>query len=617
MDRRILFVLGEHTCVPSDPLRAAAALGCRPVVFTPTAMGCADGAELMDSAEPIRLDRPGEAVRLARAYHAAQPLDAVVSYEDGASVLAARIAADLGLPGHPVAAALAAVDKPAMKERFAAAGLPIARYTVAADEDGAVAFAREAGYPVVVKPCRGGASQGVMRADDEAGLRRCYRRLRRIVRDSGLDTGGRPNRVQLVESYLPGAEISVELIVDRGRPVVTAVFEKPRPLTGPFFEETIYLTPPARLPAGQQAQAEALAIDAAVALGLRHGPAHCEIRVTDDGLYLLEVAGRLLGGACARAFNDCLGVDMHQLLLRLAMGEPVQPPARDPGRPVAAAMILPVPAEGRLVALHGVDRARRVPCVTDVTEAGCPGDILVPFPEQACYPVGFIGAAGPTHQQVEDALAWAAASISVELAPVECQRWTRRLDDGDRDTWPAGPGPAAGGAGQDVVFLGGLPPEEARRLAVSCVAAVMFGELPRDEALGEAECTVARECARGEFAGVCLPGRGVMLGVADGQTGYLFCFGVLPELRRAGLGSALMAAQLAAFARRGVRVVEAETNPRPGRRSAALLRRFGFVPEPPGGTAGSRIYSCALESPAEFTAVKEVAHAGRTTACHC
>jgi len=320
MDRQILFILGAHTCVPSDPLQAARALGCRSLVLTPTQPTCAEDAELMDRVEVIHLSRPDEATELARKYHAEQPINAVVSYEDGASILAARIAAELGLLGHPVAAATAAVDKPAMKQRFTAAGVPTAQHLVADGEDDAAAFARRIGYPMVVKPCRGGASQGAMRADDEPGLRISYRRLRRIVRDYGLDNGGRPNRMQLVERYLPGSEISVELVVDRGRPQVTTVFEKPRPLTGPFFEETIYLTP-ARLPADVQANAEALAIEAVAALGLHHGPAHCEIRVSDDGLYVLEVAGRLLGGACARVFRDCLGADIHPLLLRLAMGE--------------------------------------------------------------------------------------------------------------------------------------------------------------------------------------------------------------------------------------------------------------------------------------------------------
>jgi biotin carboxylase/GNAT superfamily N-acetyltransferase len=610
MHRQILFVLGEHTCVPSDPLRAARELGCRSVVFTPQVLGCGEDAGLMDQVEVIHAGHPGDAVRLARKYHAEQPISAIVSYEDGASILAAQIAAELGLPGHPVAAAIAAVDKPAMKQRFAAAGVPTARYAVAEDEEDAVAFARREGYPVVVKPCRGGASQGVMRSDDETGLRRDYRRLRRIVRDYGLDTGGRPNRMQLVEGYLPGTEISVELVVDRGRPQVTTVFEKPRPLTGPFFEETIYLTP-ARLAPGVQAAAEALAIDAAVALGLRHGPAHCEIRVCEDGLYVLEVAGRLLGGACARVFRDCLGADIHPLLLRLALGEDVQIPAADPDRP-AAALMLPVPGEGRLVALGGVERARRVPCITDVTEVGCPGDIIVPFPEQACYPVGFIGAAGATHEQVEDALAWASASISVELAPIQCQRWTRPLDPAD--AMRAVPGDQGE---QTVLSLADLPVADARQLAVSYVADIMFGELPRAEALSEAECTVGCEYQRGAPAGVYLPGQGLMLGFTDGDTGYVCCFGVLPEQRRSGIGSALMTAQLAAFARCGATTAVSETDPRLPL-GAALLRRSGFTPDPPGEVAGSRVYSCGLDFVGHPTAGKEAADDGCTGAsCGC
>ena len=608
MDRQILFLLGARTCVPSDPLRAARELGCRSLVFTPVPPACCDDADLMDRVEIAQLDRPDDAVELARKHHAEQPIHAVVCYEDGASVLAARIAADLGLPGHPPDAAVAAVDKPTMKQRFDAAGVATARYMVTDGEDDAVAFAERIGYPVVVKPCRGGASQGVMRADDEAGLRTAYRRLRRIVRDYGLDNGGRPNRMQLVERYLPGSEISVELLLDRGRPQVTTVFEKPRPLTGPFFEETIYLTP-SRLPSSVQAEAEALAIKAAVALGLRHGPAHCEIRISDDGLYVLEVAGRLLGGACARVFRNCLGTDIHPLLLRLAMGDPVELPAPDPGRPVAAALMLPVPGEGRLVRISGADRARRVPGISDVIEAGSPGDVIVRFPEQACYPVGFIGASAATHEEVEDALAWASASISVELAPVDCQRWTRPLRADDAQC--AAPGSLP------VLSFADLPPADARQLAVSHVADIMFGELPAVDALREAECTVGWEQQRGELAGVYLRGQGVMLGFVDGDTASVCCFGVVPELRRAGLGSALMAAQLAAFARLGAVTAVSETDPRLPLGSA-LLRRFGFTPDPPQAVAASKVYSCALDFVGQVTAGKEATDAGcADTACAC
>jgi ribosomal protein S18 acetylase RimI-like enzyme/formate-dependent phosphoribosylglycinamide formyltransferase (GAR transformylase) len=529
-------------------------------------------------------------------------------------VLAAQIAEDLGLPGHPLAAAIAAVDKPTMKRLFRDAGVPAARYTLAEDEQDAVGFALRAGYPVVIKPCRGGASQGVMRADDEAGLRQNYRRLRRIVRDYGLDTGGRPNRQQLVESYLPGSEISVELIVDHGRPQVTTVFEKPRPLTGPFFEETVYLTP-ARLAPGVQAAAEGLAADAAIALGLQHGPAHCEIRVCVDGLYVLEIAGRLLGGACARVFRDCLGTDIHPLLLRLAMGEDVKIPTADPGRP-AAALMLPVPGEGQLVALRGVDRARRVPGVTDVTEVGCPGDIIVPFPEQACYPVGFIGAAGATHEQVEDALAWASSSITVELAPVECQRWTRRLDPSPANAMPPEDAAALETAtAHGIRSLADLPAADAYQLAVSYVADIMFGELPRAEALQEAKCTVDQEYKRGVPAGVYLPGQGLTLGFTDGDTGYVCCFGVLPDQRRSGIGSALMAAQLTAFARGGVTTAVSETDPRLPL-AAALLRRYGFVPGSPGGSAsGTRVYSCGLDFAGHPLAAEEGTDAGAGCCC--
>jgi biotin carboxylase/ribosomal protein S18 acetylase RimI-like enzyme len=609
MDRQILFLLGARTCVPSDPLRAARELGCRSLVFTPVQPACCDDADLMDRVEIIQLDRPDEAAELARKYHAEQPIDAVVSYEDGASILAARIAAELGLPGHPQDAAVAAVDKPTMKQRFVSAGVATAQYLVADGEDDAVAFAERIGYPVVVKPCRGGASQGVMRANDEAELRTAYRRLRRIVRDYGLDNGGRPNRMQLVERYLPGAEISVELVIDRGRPQVTTVFDKPRPLTGPFFEETIYLTP-SRLPTSLQADAEALAIKAVVALGLRHGPAHCEIRVSDDGLYVLEVAGRLLGGACARVFRDCLGADIHLLLLRLAMGDPVELPAPDPGRPVAAALMLPVPGEGRLVGIRGADRARRVPGISEVIEVGSPGDIIVRFPEQACYPVGFIGASAATHEEVEDALAWASASISVELAPANCQRWTRPLQIGDAQrTAPDG---------QPVLSFADLPPVDARQVAVSHVADIMFGELPAADAIREAECTVGWEQQRGELAGVYLPGQGVMLGFVDGDTASVCCFGVLPDLRRAGIGSTLMAAQLAAFARCGATTVVSETDPRLPL-GATLLRRFGFTPDPvPPGAAATKVYSCALDFVGQVTADKEVTDAGCADAgCAC
>jgi ribosomal protein S18 acetylase RimI-like enzyme len=223
--------------------------------------------------------------------------------------------------------------------------------------------------------------------------------------------------------------------------------------------------------------------------------------------------------------------------------------------------------------------------------------------------VGFIGAAGSTHEQVEDALAWASASISVELAPVQCQRWTRPLS-------PAHAIRAVPG-GQEVLSLAGLPAADARQLAVSYVADIMFGELPRAEALSEAECTVAREYQRGALAGVYLPGQGLMLGFTDGGTGYVCCFGVLPEQRRSGAGSALMTAQLAAFSRCGATTAVSETDPRLPL-GAALLRHCGFTPDPPGKAASSRIYSCGLDVTGHPAEGMEASGDGCTSAsCSC
>src|SRR5581483_3448467 len=156
MDRHILFVFGSQACVPSDPLVAAKKLGCTTTVLGPN-IPCGVSADVVDRFERARLSRPAAVVAAARALHAAHPIHGVVGYDDEAVPLVARIAAALGLPGHPVEAADAARDKEWMKRRFAAAGIPIARYTLAAGEDDAVRWADETGYPVVVKPVRGSA----------------------------------------------------------------------------------------------------------------------------------------------------------------------------------------------------------------------------------------------------------------------------------------------------------------------------------------------------------------------------------------------------------------------------------------------------------------------------
>ncbi|HEX3130382.1 MAG TPA: GNAT family N-acetyltransferase [Thermoanaerobaculia bacterium] len=569
MKGQILFLFGNQACVPDDGLLAARQLGYETSVFGPK-LACCMSADLVDRFERIDLSQPERVVEAAQRMHASQPFDAVVAYDDQGGPLAARVAAALGLRGHPVESADAARDKAWMKQRFEAAGLPIARYTLAKDEDDAVRWAEEAGYPVVVKPVRGSASQGVIRADDEEDLREAYRRLRRIVQSYRLDCGGRSDSAQLVESYIEGDEYSVELLVRDGVPHVLCVFEKPQPLEGPFFEETIYVSP-ARLDPETRERLESLAVRGVQALGLRDGAAHCEIRGSGEEMYILEIGGRLIGGACSRVFRHVLGEDIHPHVLRLALGKEEELPKQKPG--AAGAMMLPIPKSGRLKALRGLDRAGKVPGIEDVILNTSPGEIIVPFPEQSCY-VGFLTASGESVEQVERALSEAASLIDLDLEPLCCETWTRSIED-----------QRAFQASEEhgIRSLEGCTIERAEELILPLVAATNFGECP--EAVGVAKSRECFEWFREGHRGETSPeawfvseGRGCALGSRRGETCYVSLLGVLPDERGTGLGGALMRSIMALYARQGCTRMEIAVEPTdPG--STALFRTLGFAPE--------------------------------------
>lgn len=600
MKGQVLLVYGTRTCLGNssdgeirrlscrnDTLRAAHELGYDTVVFS-SSQSCAPPATHADSTVTVDLRHPEKVVEAARRLHARQPLAAVLGCEEDALLSSAMIAEELGLPTHPPSAAFAAMDKPIMKEHFKAAGVPTADFTLARDEDDAVRWAAETGYPVVVKPCRSGASQGVIRADDEAELRAAYRRLRRIVRDYGLDHGDRPAATQLVERYVDGPEVSCELLLQDGVAQVFAVFEKPLPLSGPFFEETIYLTPPA-LSGDVQQEIERVSIMAARAIGLRHGPAHCELRLASNGPQVVEIAGRYLGAGCTWVFRDRLGQDIQPLFIKAALGEDVMLPEPLPDAPVTGAMILPVPGEGRIVAVHGADRAQRVPGIREVAMIACSGDVMVPFPEQTCYPIGFITAAGPTREAVLDSLAWAAGSISVELRPIGRDRWVRKLGPADAD-YIAPPGLTA-------LTLAELDTAEAANLATSYLATAFYDELPPDEARNVAAGMVDDGAAgSSDAAWVFLEERAVSLGHVTGTQGIMNCFGVFPSYRGSELDEVVARLQLAEFARRGCAEAVCENDPRLPLVSQ-LLRGLGFTLQPTGPAPDEqvRMLSCSLD----------------------
>jgi biotin carboxylase len=340
----------------------------------------------------LDLQDPERAAEQAAAFAREHPIDAVVGVDDDSGVVAAAVAERLRLKGNPVHAAIAARDKHRQRELLAAAGVPVPRFALHRLDDDPRDIARSIVYPCVLKPLRLSASRGVIRADDPAGFVAAHARLSSII--AGCDTAF------LVEEFVPGYEVALEGLLVNRRLHVLALFDKPDPLDGPFFEETIYVTP-SRVPAGLQATIAQCAERAARALGLVEGPIHAELRYNERGPWLIELAARPIGGRCSAVLRFGDGVSLEELILRHALGMPIPSLRREPV--AAGVMMIPIPGAGVLREVRGIAEAKAVPLVEDVQITAHPGERLVPFPEGSRYP-GFIFARGGTPVAVEAAL---------------------------------------------------------------------------------------------------------------------------------------------------------------------------------------------------------------------
>jgi biotin carboxylase len=258
----------------------------------------------------------------------------------------------------------------------------------------------------VVKPLSLSASRGVIRADNPTQFVEARTRLANILSESA--------RQFLIEEFIPGYEVAVEGLVVNRRLHVLAIFDKPDPLDGPFFEETIYVTP-STVPAGLQSAIKDCVDRAVRALGITDGPIHAEVRYNERGPWLIELAARPIGGRCSAVlrFGD-QGVSLEELILRNALGMPI--PSLQRERRAAGVMMIPIPGAGTLQEVHGVAEAKAVPLIEDVQITAHPGERLVPFPEGSRYP-GFIFARGETPAVVESALRDAHGKLSFTLLP--------------------------------------------------------------------------------------------------------------------------------------------------------------------------------------------------------
>ena len=330
--------------------------------------------------------------------------DAVAAVGDAPAVLAAEAAAMLDLPFHPPAAVRACHDKYTARRLFQEAGLPVPEFFRAMLAEGPDEAARRAPYPCVLKPLDLSASRGVIRANGPAEFAAAFRRIQAILRET------QATHLQ-VEAYISGREFAVEGLVTRGVPRVLAIFDKPDPLEGPFFEETIYVTPSHESDATQRTIREAVT-QAARALRLYHGPFHAELRFNDQGAWMLEVAARPIGGLCARALRFGAGMPLEELILRHALGEDV--PALEREDAASGVMMIPIPRGGVYEDASGIDEARAVPGVEDVIITAKQGQLLLPLPEGSTY-LGFIFARGDNPAAVEQSLRRAHGKLSFRI----------------------------------------------------------------------------------------------------------------------------------------------------------------------------------------------------------
>jgi biotin carboxylase len=347
---------------------------------------------------------------LEEAHHA--PFAGVVGTDDSTVELAAQIASRLGLLHNDPTAALYSRRKDLARACLQQAGLPVPRHMRLSLQQLPDAMVQAVNFPCVVKPLSLSGSRGVIRVDDLPGLHKAMQRIAIILRRESCLPEEERTQV-LLEEFIGGPEVAVEGILRKGVFTLLAIFDKPDPLEGPFFEETYYITPSRHEPRLQQQVVDCVT-RACDAYGLREGPVHAELRLYKGEAWIMEIAARTIGGQCARLLRYGTGHGLEELVLSHATGQLLE---ASPGAGGAGVLMIPIPAAGVLRRVEGIMRALKVPFIEDVEISIREGYELQPLPEGASY-LGFIFARAPTPAQAEQALRQAHACLKIVIAPL-------------------------------------------------------------------------------------------------------------------------------------------------------------------------------------------------------
>lgn len=392
-------VLPSTTYRAADFVAAAQALGVGLIVASesPPPIDMGDGYLQIDCSDPAL------AAAAIVALGDRVGIDGVVAADDAGVVVAALTGQTLGLRSNTPEAAAATRDKGAQRQALATAEVPQPRFVVIGPDDDALAAATSIGYPLVIKPVDRAAGQGVMRVDHPEDLIPHMDRLRRI-------TG--PSAQVVIESYMSGVEVAVEGIVSDGVLTVLAIFDKPDAGAGPFFPETILVTP-SRLPVASALECERVAHAALNAIGISHGPVHVELLVAGAEVRVIELAARSIGGLCSKSLNfGLMGTTLETLILRNALG--IDKPELHRESVASGVLMIPIPKPGRFVEIRNIDAVRQLPHVTGIDVTIRPGRIVEPPPEGDRY-LGFVYARATDPEDVENSLRKAEASLEVVI----------------------------------------------------------------------------------------------------------------------------------------------------------------------------------------------------------
>jgi predicted ATP-grasp superfamily ATP-dependent carboligase len=369
----------------------------------------ADGAVALHFEEPR-----SAAARLAEAVQG-RSVGAILALGDSQTATAVHAARLLNLTYNSPEAVENCRSKLRQREVLQKAGLPVPDFFSFALAEPRDSVLRRVTFPCVVKPLRLAASQGVIRANNPAEFIAAVERIARLLSSPELQVTREADLDRLlVERYIPGSEFALEGILEAGQLRVLALFDKPDPLEGPYFEESIYVTP-SRLSHKAQEQISRCAAESIGALGLSEGPVHAEFRLNDQGPWVLEVAPRPIGGLCSRVLRfGPQRIFLEELLIRKALRMPGGDWQRESD--AAGVMMIPVPQSGVLEKAEGSQEALAIAGICEIQITARLHDFIAAWPEGSSY-LGFIFARGRTPDFVEAALRDAHRALRFAIAP--------------------------------------------------------------------------------------------------------------------------------------------------------------------------------------------------------